>query len=273
MAEKISIELGNIQKTLLFPLWGRANETKREKPFLKDNTAVEIINNIDFDFTTFENKINKLTEFTWIARSLNIDSTISHYLFIHPDATIVNIGCGLDTTFDRVDNGLLKWYDLDLPDVMMLRKEFIHDGGRRKSITCSFLDDSWFDQIKGSKNILFIAAGVFYYIEENEIRKFLIKLADNFPESELFFDAASKRGLKAANERVIKEVGMDENSMLKWGVDSTKVIQSWDRRIQVLNEYPIFKKVRNKLHLKGRLATLMSDVLNIMYMVHLKFVK
>jgi O-methyltransferase involved in polyketide biosynthesis len=271
MAEKISIDLGNIQKTLLLPLWGRAVESQREKPFLIDKTAVNIMSRIDYDFSTITDNINRLTQFAWIARSLNFDSSITHYLFIHPKATIVNIGCGLDTTFERVDNGLLKWYDIDLPDVIMLRKEFIEENERRKSIACSFLEDSWFQQIKQEENILFLAAGVFYYFEENQIKDFLLKLAVSFPGSELLFDAASPRGVKVANEKVIKAGGMDKSSVLKWGIENTKKIQSWSSRIQILNEYPLFRNVRKNLHLKGKFATLISDILNVMYMVHIRF--
>jgi O-methyltransferase involved in polyketide biosynthesis len=271
MAGKISIELGDVQKTLLLPLWGRAVETQKGNTFFKDKTAVEIISKIDYDFSTMSKNINRLIQFAWIARSLNIDTTIEHFSFIHPKATIVNIGCGLDTTFERTDNGFILWYDLDLPDVIMLRREFIKNNRRRKSIACSFLDDEWFQQIKIKDNVLFIAAGVFYYFEENQIKDFLIKLADNFPGGEIIFDAASPRGVRVSNEKVIKAGGMNKNAMLKWGVESAKIIQSWDSRFQIVNEYPIFKKFRNNLHLKGKISTLFSDILNIMYMVHLKF--
>ncbi len=37
----------------------------------------------------------------------------------------------MDTTFERIDNGRVYWYDLDLPDVIKLRKEFILENDRR----------------------------------------------------------------------------------------------------------------------------------------------
>jgi O-methyltransferase involved in polyketide biosynthesis len=139
MAEKTNIDLGNVQITLLLPLWGRAIETQNPDPLLTDKMASDIINKINYDFTRISNNIHPVTQHEWIARSIHIDRTIKEFLIKYPEAVIVNIGCGLDTTFDRIDNGKLKWFDLDLPDVIKLRRKFIPEGDRRKFISCSFL--------------------------------------------------------------------------------------------------------------------------------------
>lgn len=271
MAEKISIELGSVQKTLLMPLWGRAIESKRENPLLTDDKAVEIFESLDYDFTTISDNIYELTRLAWIARSINIDSLISHYLFIHPKATIVDLGCGLDTSFERTDNGLLNWYDIDLPDVIMLRRKFIKESDRRKSIASDCLYESWFQQIKFDGNVLFLAAGVFYYFEENQVRDFFLKLANKFPGSEMIFDVMSPRGIKLGNERVLKTSGLDKGAELKWGIDNSKSIEKWSSRIKIINEFPLYKEIRSKLKFKDKFSTLVSEFLKIMYMVHLKF--
>jgi O-methyltransferase involved in polyketide biosynthesis len=273
MVEKIPIQLENVQKTLLLPLWGRAVETQKEKPLLVDNTAVEIINNIDYDFSRIARNISPISQIAWIARSLHIDRTIKQFLQKHPKATIVNIGCGLDTTFDRIDNGSLYWYDLDLPAVITLRRDFIHEDERRKFLAYSFLDDTWFHRLEIVDGILFIAAGVFYYFEENEIKKFFIKLADVFSEGEIIFDASSPLGVRVANKKIIKGGGMDESAVLKWGLETARTIQQWDNRIILVNEYRIFKNIKRSLNLRNKIGTLISDLLNIMFMVHIRFSK
>ena len=75
--------------------------------------------------------LSDLTQMAWIMRSLCIDETVRIFLEKYPQGTIVNIGCGLDTTFDRIDNGTVRWYDLDLPDVIELRRQFIGETERR----------------------------------------------------------------------------------------------------------------------------------------------
>jgi O-methyltransferase involved in polyketide biosynthesis len=270
MPEKIAVKLGNVQKTMLLPLWGRALETQKKEPLLTDETAVKIINTIDYDFSTITTNISEISQLGWIVRSLMIDRIIRGFLEKHPQATVVNIGSGLDTTFERVDNGLIHWYDLDLSDAIELRKEFIAENDRRKFLSGSFLEDQWLDPLKIQDNILFMAAGVFYYFDESQIRDFFKKIADKFPGSEIVFDATSPIGIKMANKMVIKNSGMDEKSYLKWGLKSAREIQNWDRRIQLLGEYLYFKNLPEDLKLKTKIGTLMSDWLKMQYLIHLK---
>ena len=134
MEDLNEIQLGSVQETLLLPLWGRAIETKKQKPLLVDNKAVLILNNIPYDFTTIS---KNLTRLSWIARSIYFDKKIKAFINVFPEATIVNIGCGLDTTFDRIDNGKIQWIDLDLPDTIELRKKYFSETDRRHFIATS----------------------------------------------------------------------------------------------------------------------------------------
>lgn len=263
-------ELGSVQKTLLLPLWGRAVETRKAHPLLIDETAVRIIAAIDYDFAVIARNIGAITQLAWIARSLHTDRTAREFLQRHPDATIVNLGCGLDTTFERVDNGRLRWYDLDFPDVIELRKRLLPDRERRRLMAGSLLEDAWLGQLEGGDAVLFIAAGVLYYLQESEVKALLIRLAGAFPGAELVFDACSPRGLKVANQKVIKAGGMDESAMLKWGLRRAKEMGSWDSRIRVLADYPIFRTVKGGLSLGEKIGTALSDALGIMSMVHLR---
>lgn len=268
---KIKIELDNVQETLLLPLWGRAVETRKKNPMLIDKAASEIIGRIDYDFSRIANSMSPITQLAWVVRCIHIDRTIQRFLQIHPKAAVVNIGCGLDTTFQRVDNGSLTWYDLDLPDVIELRKKLIPEADRYLCIASSFSDDGWLSRPKNEDGLLFIAAGVLYYFEEDRIRDFFIKLARTFPKSEIIFDAASPLGVKVANKKVIQAGGMDEHSILKWGVESVQDIENWDRRITIVEHYPIFKHMKRNMSFRDKYGTFWSDLLNIMFMVHVRF--
>jgi O-methyltransferase involved in polyketide biosynthesis len=270
MDEKLKVELGKVQETLVLPLWGRAVETQKEYPKLIDQKAIEIIDKLDYDFSIIAKNISWISQLAWVARSLHVDRTIKDFIKIHPGATIVNIGCGLDTTFERIDNGKIRFYDLDLPDVINLREKFFHENNRWKSISCSFLDSAWFHEIQSQDGVLFIAAGVFYYFHEEQIKDFLISVANNFPGSELFFDIASPLGVKVANEKVIKDGGMDETAILKWELKTGKIIERWDKKIKLIKEFPMFEGYKKEYSLKMRYGLWMSDLLKIMSMVHLK---
>lgn len=268
MNEKIAIDLGNVQKTMLLPLWGRAVETQKEHPLLVDRTALEIVGKVDYDFSTITNNISPLSQAAWIMRSLYVDDIIKNFLARNPHGTVVNIGCGLETNFERVDNGSLTWYDLDLPDVIALRRQFLQENERRCFLTGSFLDEDWLDQIKVTDGVLFVSAGVFYYFEESDIKAFFIRLADRFPGCEVAFDVSSPAGVKVANKRVIESAGLDERSYLKWGLKNTAVLTSWDRRFTLLEKRFYFKHKGLDKHIK--FAGFISDLMKIQYLVHLR---
>jgi O-methyltransferase involved in polyketide biosynthesis len=268
MLDKIDIKLKNAQETLLLPLWGRAVETQKNEPLLIDKTANEIIDRIDYDFSTITKNISEISRMGWVARSLHFDQIITHFLEKHPKATILNIGCGLDTTFERVDNGAIHWYDLDLPDVIELRRQFIKEDTRRKFITGSFLDYDWLDEVQVTDSILFLAAGVFYYFEEHQIKEFFIKLADVLPGCEIVFDATSS--IKMANKMVLKRSEITEKSFLKWELKSGKTLESWDERIELVEELPMFRNIRSHITFKNKIVAFISDLLHMQYVVHLR---
>ena len=116
-------------------------------------------------------------------------------------------------------------------------------------------------------NVLFIAAGVFYYFEEEEIKGFFKKSADRFPGGEILFDVCSPYGVKTANQMVIKRAGLDEKSFLIWGLKHTKDILSWDKRFRILRT--IYHFGDKRISLKLRLLGFISDLLKIQYMIHL----
>jgi O-methyltransferase involved in polyketide biosynthesis len=269
MKHGLNIEIGDIQKTLFLPLWGRAVETVKSEPRLQDLKAVSIINQLDMDFSQAAENIDDLTKIAWIMRSLICDQVINNFCSKYPDATVVNIGCGLDTTYDRVDNGRLRWYDLDLPDVIELRKLFIQEEERRTFIASSFLEQAWLDQVTVRSNVLFVAAGVAYYFEPEKIKIFFQEIAGRFPDCEVIFDVASELGVKIANKKVIDSSGLDERSYLIWGLKRVKEILDWDPRIQLIRKYAYFRSFR--LSLRNTLMGALSDLLGIQYMLHLRF--
>ena len=268
MPNKIDIKLKNTQETLLLPLWGRAVETQKDEPLLVDKTANDIIDRIDYDFSTITKNISEMSRIGWVARSLIFDQIINNFLKKHPQATIVNIGCGLDTTFERVDNKVIYWYDLDLPDVIELRRQFMKEDNRRKFIESSFLDYNWLNELQINDNVLFAAAGVFYYFEEYQIKEFFIKIADLFPGCEIIFDATSS--VDMANKMVLKRSKIAGESLLKWELKNAKTLESWDERIESIQEYPMFKNIRSHITFKNKIVTFISDLFNMQYVVHVK---
>ncbi len=270
MSEKVAVALGDVQKTLFLPLWGRAVESKKAHPLLVDKTALEIMDKVDYDFSTITKNISELSQVAWIMRSVCVDEVVKGFLARYPQGTIVNVGCGMDTTFERIDNGSLLWYDLDLPDVIELRRKFIPETERRRFIAASFLEEGWLKEIEVRQNVLFVSAGVLYYFTEEQVRGFFLRIADQFPGCQVFFDVSSPYGVKVANKMVIRRSGLDEKSFLVWGLESTDVFAAWDKRLRLLGTYFYYGKRAKSLPLNVRLIGLFSDAMKIQYMVHLE---
>ena len=270
MNNKIKVQLGDVQETLLLPLWGRAVEAQKSKPRLVDSKAVEIIGGIDYDLSSISQNLNQISQLAWVARSLRVDAVISDFIKRHPRAAIVNLGCGLDTTFDRIDNGQIRFYELDLPDVVELRKAFFTDSERHRTIAGSFLETGWFNELEINDGLMLIGAGLFYFFSEGRICKFFKALADNFNQCEVFFDSLSPLGIKIAAKKVLKAGGMSRATAAPWGLSRAKSLEDWDDRIKVLEEIPFYRGMKKGYPLTARLGTLFSDTFKIASMIRLR---
>src|ERR1700749_5296629 len=139
MPDETQVALGQVQQTLFFPLLARARETESRRPLLSDPKAVELAQAIDFDIATFQPPMR----FIVLIRTMILDHWVRQFLARHPAGTVVELGTGLNTRFERVDNGLVHWIDLDLPDAIELRRKFFTDSGRRRMVAASLTGEEW----------------------------------------------------------------------------------------------------------------------------------
>lgn len=270
MNSENKIELGKVQETLLLPLWGRAMETEKTKPLLIDNKAVSIIANLPYDFSLIANNGSKLSQAAWIARSIFFDTKIKSFIADNPKVTIVNIGCGLDTTFDRVDNGKIEWIDLDLPDVIALRKKYFQETDHRKLIPMSVFNSEWYKDIDSTNKVMLLIAGVLYYFDETEVKKLFGDFHNFLPGVEMVFDYCSAKGKEIANKKVIEKGGMDKSAYLKWSIDNIFDIEKWADNIKIISNMPMFIEHKKNYPVIKRIGMNISDMLKIMSLAHVK---
>lgn len=262
--ETTKINLKGVQETFLMPLWGRAYETKKDNPLLIDKEAVRIIERIDYDFDRIAQKTNPLSRLSWISRSIYFDKKILDFLSSNPDGSIINIGCGLDTTYERVNNGTANWYELDFPEVIVIRKKVLEETENRKFLPYSVFDEHWYDKIINKENVLIMMAGVVYYFEEEQVKALLKMFSVKFKDTIIICDYSSVKGIEIANKKVIENSGMDKNAYLKWGINNIKNIEKWQQGIKVQENIKMFYEMKKKYPFGKRLGMLISDFLAIM---------
>jgi len=243
---KIKIKLSGVTETLLIPLWGRVKFSGDHSPLLNDTKAIEIVKKIDYDFSTFDKALHfdilRFNNLINAVRAKQFDDKIKEYITKHPYASVINIGAGLDTAFYRVDNGLIHWYDLDLPAVIEIRRQLLPEPDRTTYIAKSLLDPSWCKDIKHTENGVFmIMGGVLFYFEEYQVKQFFSTVADNLPGSEIVFDAIPKLSTLIVNWG-LRRTGIPE-ARVKWAVHDAKEMVQWDNRIKVIDQFPCFKNI------------------------------
>lgn len=197
---KYKIEKNTVQETLIIPLYARKMCSELFPNLYRDETSARLIDRIDYDFTKVVRKSGSLMqkfEFLEVGvRQNDLAFEVRDYLKTHPNASVVNLRCGLDNTGRHCDNGTCKIYNLDFPDVIAVRNELLPVGAREKNIPCDLNNTEWFERIDASDGAVFFASGVFYYFLSEQVKSLVCAMAKAFPNGRLVFDSAGKTAVK-----------------------------------------------------------------------------
>ncbi len=228
--EKHHIEKNTVQETLIIPLYGRKVCADHYPELFEDKEAERICGMLDYDFASkrklMESPAGLFGVLEVAQRHYDLLWEIRNYLFDHPQAAVVNLGCGLDDSFSKADNGHCHGYNIDLPEVIAIRNELLGTNERETDIACDLNDFSWMDHVDGSKGAIFFAAGVFYYFRKEYVRRLFIKMAERFPGAVVVFDCCNERGARMMRKTWLREAGIsgveayfsleDENELKTW---------------------------------------------------------
>jgi O-methyltransferase involved in polyketide biosynthesis len=263
--EKSSINtITDISETLLIPLYARAQETLSKNPVITDRKAVEITEKLNKIFSTsnsplhqrlVKGKIRRIANKKLIAflslRTRKFDRYCLDFLKRIPNGTIVEFGCGLSSRFSRIDNGTVVWYDLDLPEVIEIRKQFFHDTIHNYMIASSVLDYRWMEKLP-TKNILFIAEGLLMYLHEEEVKSLVLEMQKKFPGCEFICEVENIFVINMLKKERWKKKFQQDHHLgsdvtMYFGIQSGKDLESWGQGIRFLDEWTIFDDHEKKL--------------------------
>jgi O-methyltransferase involved in polyketide biosynthesis len=224
MPDETQLEPGSVQQTLFFPLLARARETESKRPLLRDPKAVELVRTIDFDPAAFQSPMRFLV----VIRTMILDWWVRQFLADHPHGTVVELGTGLNTRFERTDNGSAHWIDLDLPDTIGLRRRFFADTDRRRMLAASLLDEDWLPEVEQLPGpYFFVSDGVLVYLREEEVTGTLARIAARFPDSRLAFDTYPRATFKWEHKMAAKR-GL---ALWQWPCDDPRTLERLGLRL------------------------------------------
>ena len=242
---KYHIEKNTVQETLIIPLFGRLVCSERFPELLSDPEAGRICDSLDYDFSEKRKKMESpaglFGALEVAQRQYDLRCEVEAYLKEHPRAAVVNLGCGLDDTFSKADNGLCRGYNLDLTDVIAVRNELLPAGERECNIACDLNDFGWMDAVDADHGAVFFAAGVFYYFHTNDVKKLFAAMAERFPGAVLAFDSCNERGAKLMRKTWLKEAGITDVSAF-FSLEDERELNAWSER---------FASVSAKSYMRG----------------------
>jgi O-methyltransferase involved in polyketide biosynthesis len=185
------------KETLLITLYCKARESRSENPVLKDETAENLIDRIDYDFRALKVPSDDLVSVPFRAKLL--DTWTAEFLAGGPNGTVLHLGCGLDSRVIRIDPpSNVSWYDVDYPDVIELRRRFYLARPGYSMIGFSVTDPRWLGEVAEAGRVMVVAEGLLMYLSEDEVRNLLVRLLDHFSRGQLAFDALTPLAVRLA---------------------------------------------------------------------------
>lgn len=256
-------KLSAVSESLFIPLYCRAIETESEKPIITDHKALEIVRQLDPQFiksesklyrTLAERKLHKKLPVTMGLRTRRFDEYVKDFMKRNENVVVVNMGCGFDTRFGRVDDGRLLWYDLDFSEVIDAKEMFIQESERYSFIRSSVLDLGWMDDLPYgmNHNYIFLAEGLFMYLKPVKVKELVLELQRRFPGSELVCEVFNKYWVARMQKGYYKRkfqsrLHLSGDAVFQFGISRSTDLEDWNKGIEFLDDWTYFEEDEPKL--------------------------
>ncbi len=237
----------HIGETALIPLYFKSIETQKENPIIVDETACDLVESIHYDFSKFDKAI--LSTVGTALRAKYFDEKLKSFIQQTQNPIVVLVGCGLDSRVERIgkvgDKAI--FYQLDIPEVMKIREKYIPKGDNEINLHTSMLEEDWIETIKNKHpngHFMFIFEGVLMYFKEEEVRKVIQNLANNFNNGQILFDMPTVWASKTSDKHdAVKLV----QAKFLCGIDNDKEIEQWSKKLEYVStkrysQFPEWKR-------------------------------
>ncbi|UJB65068.1 class I SAM-dependent methyltransferase [Acidovorax sp. YS12] len=209
------VDLGGVPETMLWTLHNRASESLRPDALLRDPEAERIYRAIAYDYRRSFGR----PDASHAVRSLQFDEVVRGWMLRHRGGTVVELGCGLETQFQRIDDGRVQWLCVDVPESIDVRERFLPPAPRCRHLRCSALDTGWIDAVEPVRGVFVTAQGLLMYFGEDEVRGLLQTIARRLPGSELMFDTIPEWfSRKTTGERGLWRTPHYRVPPMPWGI-------------------------------------------------------
>jgi methyltransferase (TIGR00027 family) len=246
----------NVSTTALVTLFCRAEASRRPEPVLNDPVAESLADQLRPELAARADPLSKMLAENGLPRMLvssmalrahHFDAYARAFVARRPGAVVVNMGCGLDSRFQRIDDGQLRFYDVDLPPVMAVKAELLPPTDRYRQIASSVLDYDWLDRlpIDADGPFLFLAEGLFMYLPEADVRALILALQQASPGCELVCEVFNRRWLEGWRGRVMRRrleerLHFGADAAFRSGLATSDEMETWGANIHCLGDWSYF---------------------------------
>lgn len=225
-----------VRSTMLVTLYLRAEDSRSERPVLGDRIAAETMERIEYDTSWLA--LTKSNQALVARRARILDEWTTAFLDQHPEAVVLQLACGLDSRAFRVHRPEgSRWYDVDFPDVVELRRKVYDEPDGYHVIGASVTDAGWLDQVPSGVPALVIAEGLTMYLERTDLAAMFARLGDHFAGGEMIFDVVAP--WVSRTTQLIPEPLRFGYPAYASGFDDPREIESWHDRLRLREVEPL----------------------------------
>lgn len=258
----LGVKLQKNSISFLLTLYGKAYESKTINPILKDIEAERIVEELNETLKNTEEKllrrlvdgkIRKDLAIHLAIRAKKYDEYAVEFLERNPEGIIVNLGCGLDSRYHRISGVAKCFYDLDLPEVIEIKKMLVKENENYHMIESSIFDEEWIIALKNmEKPVLLLAEGLFMYLPEFDIKKLFGLIGRNLDTTEIVFETVDKSYTKGMKKKLVefklhRELGLEKGTTYNFGIEYPNELELWSSNIEFVEEWSYFDSNEKKL--------------------------
>lgn len=239
-----------VAETLLIPLYMRACESRRSDALLHDPLAEELTASIDYDYAKYDRAW--MSRLGCVVRGRYYDDCVQAFIRRRERPVVVNVGCGLDTRFQRIaDRRDAIFYEMDLPEVMTLRKRLIPAPDGDIYLAGSLLETEWMDGLAErhpDASFVFVFEGVLMYFRPEQVQAVLRNLCDRFPGGEVYFDVC---GTAMVRTSLKPDSLRGHAAQIRWGISDGREAERMEPRLQLIEQRSYMSFARRRWGLTG----------------------
>lgn len=254
--------ISSTSKTGLITLYAHSIESRSDNPIMKDPFAVDMTDMLSPYLAKdrsrllrnlSKGRLNSQLVYHIVLRAKKYDDYANRFVENHPDGIVVNLGCGFDSRYQRMRVKPWLFIDLDLPEVISIKKEIFKEADGYRLVGQSIFDKDWFQELKSMRRpVLFIAEGLFMYLKPELLNPWLRELSSDFSGSFLLFETVVEKYTRGFNKKIVnfklrKEIGVEGDVSYYFGLKKSSDLEELSDNFEFIEDWSYFDEHHPKV--------------------------